>query len=202
MTGSGRTVRLVERRTAVRRLPRADVADLLARFRHVVEITPDAAPGRYRLTARSWVGTFRTANRVWEVRPKAGWEQLAFLDRFDARAGGSTTRDLIDGPTGLLSFFANRLAVLMADRAAAGLIRGYARQSGWSATVRGRLDMAELARTRPPHRASYRSSTTTSPRTCRGTSTRSRLPARCSLSPACSRLPGPHSPRRPTRSSG
>lgn len=73
-------------------------------------------------------------------------EQLAFLDRFDARAGGSTTRDLIDGPTGLLSFFANRLAVLMADRAAAGLIRGYARQSGWSATVRGRLDMAELAR--------------------------------------------------------
>ncbi|MFO0849112.1 MAG: hypothetical protein U0871_11250 [Gemmataceae bacterium] len=146
MTGNGRTVRLVERRTAVRRLPRADVTDLLTRFRHVVEVTPDAAPGRYRLTARGWVGSFRTANRVWEVRPKAGWEQLAFLDRFDGSSVGSAARDMIDGPTGLLSFFATRLAVLMADRAAAGLVRGYSSRSEWATTLRGRLDLAELAR--------------------------------------------------------
>lgn len=146
MTDKGRTVRLVERRTAVYRLPRADVADLLEDFRHLVEITPDVTPGRYRLTARGWVGSFRTTNRVWEVRPKLGWEQLSFLDRFDVRLGDSADGIPIDGPAGLFSFFATRLAALMSERAAAGLVRGYARRSEWATTVRGRLDTAELAR--------------------------------------------------------
>jgi hypothetical protein len=147
MTSNGRTLRLIERRSVVRRLPRADVADLLTRFRHVVEVVPDLTPGRYRLTARGWVGSFRTANRAWEVRPKVGWDRLDFLSATPKSPGGSVAGSVIDGPNGLLSFLAERLARFMADRAAVGLVRGYAERSERSATVRGRIDLPELART-------------------------------------------------------
>ena len=60
-----RTITLTERRSAVRRLPRADADDLARHFRHVVDVTPTFDRGVYRLTARGYVGTFRTANVRW-----------------------------------------------------------------------------------------------------------------------------------------
>lgn len=143
---AGVTVRLVERRSVVRRLPRADVGELVARFRHVVEVTPTLNAGRYRLTARGWAGTFHTANRTWEVEPKVGWQQVGLLINGSVADDSDNGETGPDGSSGLLSLLAGRLAGLMAERSRAGLIRGYAERADESATVRGRIDFPELAR--------------------------------------------------------
>ena len=129
-------VRLVERRTVVRRLPRADAAVLAADWSHVVAVVPTAVPGRYRLTARGWVGTFATPGRSWEVVPKLGWEVATRL--LGAGRLGDAGTDLGHD---LRSALAARLADLLAERRAAGLVRGYAERPEHSATVRGRIDI-------------------------------------------------------------
>ena len=130
-----RRIRLVERRTVVRRLPRADAAALATDWPHVVEVVPTVGRSRYRLTARGWVGTFATPVRLWEVVPKLGWEVAARL----LGAGRLGDADL---GRELRSALAGRLAELMAERSAAGLVRGYAERSDHSETVRGRIDFA------------------------------------------------------------
>lgn len=139
-----RTVRLVERRTAVRPLPRADAAAVAADWSHAVELAPTADRGRYRLTARGWAGTFRTPGRVWEVAPKLGWEAAGRLLGEPAVGDGTGW-----GGDGLRAALARRLATLMTERAAAGLVRGYAEGRERSPTVRGRIDFPAEARRGP-----------------------------------------------------
>ncbi len=130
-----RRIRLVERRTEVRRLPRADAAALSTDWPHVVEVLPTADRGRYRLTARGWVGTFATPNCVWEVTPKLGWEAAARLLAVGRIGDADLGREL-------RSALAGQLADLLAERSAAGLARGYAERPEHAAFVRGRIDFA------------------------------------------------------------
>jgi hypothetical protein len=112
-----------------------------ADWSHAVELTPTADRGRYRLTARGWAGTFRTPGRVWEITPKLGWEAAGRLLGEPAAGGGAGW-----GGDGLRAALARRLAALMADRAAAGLVRGYAEVRERSPVVRGRIDFPAEAR--------------------------------------------------------
>ncbi len=91
--------------------------------------------------ARGWVGTFATPTRTWEVVPKLGWEAA---DRL--LTAGRLTGSAADLGTGLRSALASRLAVLMTERHAAGLVRGYADLPEHAAIVRGRIDFAAATR--------------------------------------------------------
>lgn len=135
---------LTERRAAVRRLRRADVAELLRDFRNVVEVLPTFERGVYRLAARGYVGGFRTANVRWEIRPKLPWDALPWLAAGVAgRAGDAAGPDYA---AGLANLFAGRLAELVRARAEAGLVRDYAERETEDATVRGRIDFPRQAR--------------------------------------------------------
>ena len=140
-----RTVVLTERRSAVRRLPRADVDDLARHFRHVVDVTPTFDRGVYRLTARGYVGSFRTANVRWEVRPKLPWESLRWLTG-DRSAPGGLVADDPGSVGGLADLLAGRLADLIRERAEAGLLRDYAECQTREPTVRGRIDLPRQLR--------------------------------------------------------
>jgi 5-methylcytosine-specific restriction enzyme subunit McrC len=143
-----RTVTLTERRTAVRRLPWADADDLTHHFRHVVDVTPTFDRGVYRLTARGYVGTFRTANFRWEVRPKLPWDALRWLAGFRTE---QSEADRGPGSPGCLAdLLAGRLADLMRERAEAGLIHDYAERETEEAAVRGRIDLPRQLRERTP----------------------------------------------------
>lgn len=146
-----RTIRLTERRSMVCRLPRADAAALVADWRHVVEVAPTADPDRYRVTARGWAGSFRTPGRAWEVVPKLGWAAVRRLSDGVPAGGGDDTPN----PAALRSVLADRLAGLMAERATAGLVRGYAEAPEHSAVVRGRIDLPATARLRAGGQAGF-----------------------------------------------
>ncbi|HET6574724.1 MAG TPA: hypothetical protein VFG68_14045, partial [Fimbriiglobus sp.] len=139
-----RTVVLTERRSAVRRLPRADVDDLARHFRHVVDVTPTFDRGVYRLTARGYVGSFRTATVRWEVRPKLPWESLRWLTGLRAGPGGPLAD--VDTVGGLADLLAGRLADLIRERAEAGLLRDYAERETREPSVRGRIDLPRQLR--------------------------------------------------------
>jgi hypothetical protein len=74
-----KTIPLTERRAVTRRLPRADLDDLLRHLRRVIEVTPTFRRGVYRLAARGYVGTFRTTNLLWEIQPKLPWSALRWM---------------------------------------------------------------------------------------------------------------------------
>ena len=141
-----RTILLTERRAAVRRVPRADAADLAARFGHAVEVLPLAGRGRYRLTARGYIGWFHTPAVRWVLRPKLPWADLAALAGAEVPGGGGNPGEL---PAAFVGLVSGRLAALMLARADAGLVRGYDEREVVSPTVRGRILFAQLGR-QPP----------------------------------------------------
>ena len=123
-------------------MPRADAAELAARFDHIVEVLPTADRGVYRLTARGTVGWFETRSVRWVVRPKLSWADLARLvSGHDPSpvAGRNVPGEFVD-------LIAARLAALMRERAAAGLLHGYREEATETAQVRGRIDFAEHLR--------------------------------------------------------
>jgi 5-methylcytosine-specific restriction enzyme subunit McrC len=137
-----RSVVLTERRTVVRRLRRSDVDDLVRHFRHVVEVTPTLGRGRYRLTARGYVGRFRTANATWQIRPKLPWESIPWLAGLHTSPSGPTVGDADT----LADILASRLAELIRERAEAGLLRDYSERQTTEAAVRGRIDLPRQLR--------------------------------------------------------
>lgn len=145
MSRPARTVVLTERRSAVRRLPRADIDDLARYFRHVVDVTPTFDRGVYRLTARGYVGSFRTANVRWEVRPKLPWESQRWLTGLRSGFGGPSADDM-GSIGGLADLLAGRLADLIRERAEAGLLRDYAERQALEPAVRGRIDLPRQLR--------------------------------------------------------
>lgn len=144
-----RAVVLVERRPVERRVPRRDAAELAARFGHVVAVEPAPGRGRYRLTPRGYAGWFETATVRWVVRPKLAWANLARL------LGTPSVSPATAFPDRFAALVADRLAALMRERAAAGLHREYREHREESATVRGRIDFAELARRSGPPGAAF-----------------------------------------------
>lgn len=135
-----RTVRLTERRTSIRRVPRKDVDELLRGYSRVIDVVPTMDRGWYRLMPRGVVGSFRTTTRLWEVRPKLGWESIRYLldtDRCDS--AGKATPDIA-------SAFAIRLAELMLERATVGLVRDYVELDTCADSIHGRIDLPRQLR--------------------------------------------------------
>jgi hypothetical protein len=141
-----RTLFLRERRPRECRLARADVDHLLADHRPHVELVPAHRRGVYRLTPTGHVGTIVLPTRRLVIRPKVPLANLFHLLDPDSPPPVSDDRaDTVPG-TEALDFLAGRLAALLAERAAAGLHRGYAERSERGPFLQGRLDVAAQVR--------------------------------------------------------
>jgi 5-methylcytosine-specific restriction enzyme subunit McrC len=128
------------------RLSRADVDLLLANHRLHVEVVPTHRRGRYRLTPTGHVGTVALPTRRLVIRPKIPLVNLFhLLDQASPPPVIDDRAETIPG-TEALDFLAGRLGVLLVERAAAGLHRGYAERSERGPFLQGRLDVAAQVR--------------------------------------------------------
>jgi 5-methylcytosine-specific restriction enzyme subunit McrC len=143
---SPRTIFLRERVPRECRLSRGDADLLLAEHRPHVEVVPTQRRGRYRLTPTGHVGTVVLPTCRLVIRPKIPLANLFHL--LDPTGPPPVIDDRTDTVPGTeaLDFLAGQLARLLAERAAAGLHRGYAERSGRGAFLQGRLDVAAQVR--------------------------------------------------------
>jgi 5-methylcytosine-specific restriction endonuclease McrBC regulatory subunit McrC len=118
---------------------------LARHFCHVVDVAPTFARGVYRLTARGYVGTFRTANVRWLVRPKLPWDALRWLTGVGPAAGAGEP-SAAEWPGRLADLLAVRLADLLRERSGAGLMCDYAEREADGTAVRGRIDLPRQLR--------------------------------------------------------
>jgi 5-methylcytosine-specific restriction enzyme subunit McrC len=146
MSSPLRTLFLRERLPRECRLARADVDALLAEHRPHVEVAPTGCRGRYRLTPAGHVGTIVLPTRRLVIRPKVPLVNLFHL--LDPASPPPAADDRADTTAGAeaLDFLAGRLARLLAERAAAGLHRGYAERAERGPFLQGRLDVAAQVR--------------------------------------------------------
>src|SRR5262245_48814667 len=143
---------LIERVPAECRLAPDDVAFLLAEHRAHVEVAPTGRRHRYRLTPAGHVGTIVAPHCRLVIRPKIPLRN--FFHLLDAAADVPATEDHTTPAPGtqLFDFLAGRLAVLLAERAAGGLQRGYAERAAHGPFVQGRLDLPAQLREPPGRR--------------------------------------------------
>src|SRR5262249_30155697 len=127
------------------RLARADADALLADHRAHVEVVP-AGRGRYRLTPAGHVGTIALPTRRLVIRPKVPLANLFHL--LDPASPPPALDDRAETVPGAeaLDFLAGRLALLLGERTAAGLHRGYAERSDRGPFLQGRVDVAAQVR--------------------------------------------------------
>ncbi len=141
-----RTLFLRERRSRECRLARADVDLLLAEHRPHVEVIPTRRRGLYRLTPTGHVGAIALPTRRLVIRPKIPLVNLFhLLDPATPPPVSDDRAETVPG-TEALDFLAGRLAVLLAERSAAGLHRGYAERTGRGPFLQGRLDVGAQLR--------------------------------------------------------
>jgi 5-methylcytosine-specific restriction enzyme subunit McrC len=139
-------IRLTERVPRIVCLRRTDADHLLAEHRGHVEIVPHGERGTYRLTARGFVGVIPTPHRRLVLRPKLpAVNVFHLLDPFAPMPAFVNRSTPIDG-TRILDVLAARLAVLLRDRATAGLRHHYAERADVTAALLGRLDLAAQLR--------------------------------------------------------
>jgi 5-methylcytosine-specific restriction enzyme subunit McrC len=141
-----RTIFLRERVPRDCGLTRADVDLLLTDHRTHVEVVPTHRRGRYRLTPTGHVGTIVLPTRRLVIRPKIPVANLFHL--LDPDNPPPVIEDRAETAVGTeaLDFLAGRLAQLLAERAAAGLHRGYAERSQRGAVLQGRIDVSAQVR--------------------------------------------------------
>src|SRR5262249_22257137 len=141
-----RTITLTERAATPCRLAPDDVAFLLAEHRAHVELTPSGRRHRYRLTPTGHVGVIVAPHCRLVIRPKIPLVNFLYLidpnDPLPAAEDHTTTVRSNE----LLDLLATRLTRLLAERAAAGLHRGYTEHTADGAILQGRLDVAEQLR--------------------------------------------------------
>jgi 5-methylcytosine-specific restriction enzyme subunit McrC len=141
MPPPSRTLFLRERVMRECRLARADVDFLLTEHRPHVEVVPAGWRGRYRLTATGHVGTIVTPGCRLVIRPKIPLSNLFHLLDPTAPAHAADDRARAVAGAEALDFLAARLGRLLAERAAAGLHRGYVERAEQGAFLQGRLDV-------------------------------------------------------------
>jgi 5-methylcytosine-specific restriction enzyme subunit McrC len=141
-----RTIFLRERVPRECRLLRSDADLLLADHRPHVEVVPTHHRGRYRLTPTGHVGTIVLPTRRLVIRPKIPLANLFhLLDPASPPPATDDRAEIIPGSEAL-DFLAGRLAVLLGERAAAGLHHSYAERSERGPFLQGRLDVAAQVR--------------------------------------------------------
>jgi 5-methylcytosine-specific restriction enzyme subunit McrC len=142
------TIPLLEYESTIVDLPDATARRLAGLAKGAVEVVPDRAPGKWRLTASSKVGSISVDGVRILIRPKIRAENLfLFLeaglppDAWRAEAFDyGTTHDLLPA---VLSFFARTLETTLAT----GLLRSYRERNERLVALRGRIDFStQLAR--------------------------------------------------------
>jgi 5-methylcytosine-specific restriction enzyme subunit McrC len=136
-----RTFVLQERRASTCRLARHDVDFLLAEHRAHVELLPAGRRGYYRLTPKGHVGTIVCPTCRLLIRPKIPLENLLYL--LDPSVPGPSLADQITPlpAAAALDFLAGRLALLLQERAVAGLHRAYQEHADKGPFLQGQVDL-------------------------------------------------------------
>jgi 5-methylcytosine-specific restriction enzyme subunit McrC len=137
-----RTVALVERRTRVVKLPRAEVDFLLGHARHIIEVTPTFERRIYRLTARGHVGFIDGPAARYAIAPKIPWPNLCMLLGLSSVRAGDGAE--LEG--GLLAALATEFADRLEEVVRIGLVAGYGESEAVSAFQRGKLRTADQMR--------------------------------------------------------
>src|SRR5262249_45601765 len=137
-----RTFALQERRPATCRLSRQDVDFLLGAHRAHVELIPTGRRGQYRLTPKGHVGTVVCPTCRLLRRPEIPLENLVrLLDPTDPRPTRADQITPVPAAEGL-DFLASRLALLLQERAAAGLHRAYQERVDRGPFLQGQVDVS------------------------------------------------------------
>lgn len=137
-----RTIALVERRTRVVKLPRAEVDFLLGHARNVIEVTPTFEKRVYRLTARGHVGFIDGPSVRYAVSPKIPWPNVCMLLGANPKTAGDET----EPEGGLLATLATEFADRLDAVVRVGLVAGHGEEQNVSRFLRGRLRAAEQMR--------------------------------------------------------
>lgn len=137
-----RTVELVERRTRVVKLPRAEVDFLIGRARHVIEVVPTFEKRVYRLTARGHVGFLDGPAARYAIAPKLPWPNLRMLLGLAPAGAGEAA----DPAGGLLAALATEFADRLDEVVRTGLVAGHGAEESVSPFLKGRLRAAEQMR--------------------------------------------------------
>jgi 5-methylcytosine-specific restriction enzyme subunit McrC len=135
------TIVLTERTAVECCLGPDDVDYLLSEHRAHLELVPTRQTGRYRLTPAGYVGTIAAPGCRLVIRPKLPLRNLFHLLDPNAPVPLGTDRASVLPGAEALEFLAGRLAQLLAERAAAGLQRGYTERAEVGAYLQGRLDV-------------------------------------------------------------
>lgn len=144
-----RTLFLTERKPRRVYLAPADVEFLLAAHGGRIDLAPTGRRGVYRLTPRGVAGVVAAPTRRLVIRPKIPLQNLFFLLDPDDPAPASRDETAPTPRPDLLDFLAGRLARLLAERAAAGLRRGYRERAEEGPFLHGRIDVAAQLRQGP-----------------------------------------------------
>lgn len=151
MPTSARTIRLIERRSRLCRLPREDLDFLLAHHRSHLDVTPTHRRGVCRLTPRGHIGVIDAPGTRFDIEPKIPLANVLYLLDPD---NALTLPPIVEGHSciGLIDVLAQRFAALLAERVTAGLRRGYVERDESLPYLRGRLDVAAELRAASPVR--------------------------------------------------
>ena len=142
-----RTIALVERRTRVVKLPRAEVDFLLGHARNIIEVTPTFERRIYRLTARGHVGYLDGPAARYAIAPKIPWPSLLMLLGTNPNAPVPTSDTEVEEPEdGLLAVLATEFADQLDEVVRKGLVAGYGEAEAVSTFLRGKLRTADQMR--------------------------------------------------------
>lgn len=138
------TIRLIERRARVVRLPAADARYLTRHFPTILDVTPGFDRGTFRLTPRGYVGFLATPARRIVIEPKVPWPAvLVLLGLEDVSPQAGTPAD---PEVGLFAILATELAARLTALTRTGLVAGYREEDSDSSFLRGRLRTADRMR--------------------------------------------------------
>jgi 5-methylcytosine-specific restriction enzyme subunit McrC len=142
-----RTIPLVERRTRVVKLPRAEVDFLLGHARNIIEVTPTFERRVYRLTARGHVGFMDGPELRYAVAPKIPWPNLLMLLGATPDRGGDVAgTETAEPEGGLLGALATEFVDQLNEVVRIGLVAGYGEAEAVSTFLRGKLRTADQMR--------------------------------------------------------
>lgn len=147
----GRDIALVEHETIEAELAPADVQVLLARYRKRFRIE-GVGGHRYRLRAKSWVGSVRLVEVTLRVAPKCGLQNLIrmFAEVYEFEpSDDQVERAHSTEPSELLVAMLTTQVEALVGR---GVRHSYAEVERWSTSIRGRILVGEALRRPSPQR--------------------------------------------------
>ncbi len=149
MDSDPRTLALTERKAALCRLDGTDVEFLLEHHRTHLDLRPTHETGVFQIRPRGYVGVINAPHTRISIGPKIPLQNLCWLLNASDSLDMQDDLSALEHGDSLINLLALRLARLMAERAAAGLRRGYRTRREVSSLVQGKIDVPEQLRRNP-----------------------------------------------------